>query len=329
MNQNNDLGLPATILSMPQGTEFLVLEMGMSAPGEIARLAELSTPHIGIVTSVQPSHLRTMKSRDAIARAKGELIASVARTGEVAIVPEGESYLLKLAEDAPRHRLFGMGPDASARVLSSQTFAWGTAATLRVSGQDLDVKTPLLGKEQALNMSAAAAAALEAGASLQDVVEGLEQTPRCPQRCYPFRIGRSLCLDDTYSSNPASAKSALQTLASVSAGLPATAVLGAMAELGPASAAFHRSLGARVARCGIAELVLVGAERVLAIEEGALEAGMDGAVIHIVATPEDAADLVAAQVGPRVVLFKASREIVLERAVSHLVGLASTTELRL
>jgi alanine racemase len=310
-NYNGLYGLPIALGELRPEHRVAVLEMAADHCGEMARLCEIAPPHIAVVTTVEPAHLETFGSLDAIAREKGALVA--------ALPPGG---LAVLNADDPR--VAAMRDYTTARVL---TFGAceprpGAAApdivarniTVTREGLRFDVETPvgrdhvhfpLLGRHQVYAALAAIAVGLACEMPLAAILARLADMPRIPGRLNPLEGRRgSLLLDDTYSSSPAAAEAALETLAALE-GRRKIAVLGDMLELGAAETAGHAQVGRAAAR--LADCLVTKGARGRLIAEAARAAGMDAGQVVITYTAEDAARAVLERVGPGdVILVKGS-----------------------
>jgi UDP-N-acetylmuramoyl-tripeptide--D-alanyl-D-alanine ligase len=232
-NFNTEIGLPLTILDAPAGTEALVLEMGMRGPGQIAELAEIAAPDVGLITAVAPVHLELMGSIEAIAAAKAELIAGL-RPGGTAILPAGEPLLEPHRRDDVTTITFGPGGDVSE--LPEGLELGFTSAHMR------------------RNALAALAAARALGAEPHGLLEVELSSFRGQRLELP---GDIVVINDCYNANPMSMRAALDDLA-VTAPARRVAVLGDMLELGPDEARYHAEIGAHARATGVDLLVAVG-----------------------------------------------------------------------
>jgi UDP-N-acetylmuramoyl-tripeptide--D-alanyl-D-alanine ligase len=315
--ENNLVGVPLTLLRA-RGTERLaVLEMGMNAPGEIWRLAEIADPDVGVVTCVAPAHIAGLGSVEGVARAKGELFRRLRPTA-VAVVNDDDPHVRPLADGfAGRTVRFGAGTGFRAEGVRPLEAA-GVAFTLIMNGTRLDLRLPLPGVHNVSNALAAAAVARELGVSGDAIVAGLENLPPLPMRMQVETLpGSVTVINDAYNANPASMRSALALLAELR-GEPRIAVLGAMRELGEASPELHREVGRAAAAAGLATLVVVGAEAE-PIAVGARDAGMPASAVREVASQSAAAAVVRELVRPGAcVLVKGSRGARMEEVVTHL-----------
>jgi len=315
-NQNNEIGLPLTVLRLGPEHQAVVLEMGMYVGGEIAELARIARPRIGVVTAVQPVHLARIGSIEAIEAAKGELPEALPREG-TAVLNADDRIVRRMARRTVA-RVLSYGFDESADVTAESVESTGLDGmrfVLRIEGARQPVAIPTLGRLSVHNALAAAAVGRAAGLSLEEVAAGLADGWSAPHRAQLVRAGGVTLVDDSYNASPRSVVAALELLG----GLPGRrgAVLGEMLELGEVSEEGHRTVGEAAART-VDWLVVVGREAA-PIAEGALDAGMDPGRVS---TAGDA-DAVLATLPPRlragdVVLVKASRGIGLDRLVDGL-----------
>ncbi len=298
-NFNTEIGLPLEILGAPAGTEILVLEMAMRGPGQIAELAAIAQPDVGVIVNVGPVHLELLGSIEAIAAAKAELIAGLP-AGGTAVVPAGERLLDPHLRPDVRTVRFGPGGDVELRDAGE---GW---VDIDCQGERLHLEVAFTQSHLRHNLLAVAAAARAAGVQPSSRVE-LAFTPGRGQQI-ELPSGVTL-LDDSYNANPLSMRAALDSLAAVAgAGRPRRrlAVLGDMLELGPEGRRFHEEIGDYAAGSGVDVLVTVGP----------LAAAMGGAFprdTHAVADAGEAAAVVTELVAPGdVVLVKGSNAVGLQ-----------------
>jgi UDP-N-acetylmuramoyl-tripeptide--D-alanyl-D-alanine ligase len=324
-NQNNEVGMPLTVLRLGPEHEAMVLEMGMYTGGEIRDLAAIGLPAIGIVTAVQPVHLSRIGSIEAIEDAKAELVEALPPAGDggVAILNADDPRVARMAgRTRARVVTYGFEPGAeiSADDIVSEGFA-GMQFRLVTPSGERRAAIPSLGRLAVHNALAAAAAGLAAGMTLDEILPGLAVTSTAPHRSAIVRARGMTIVDDSYNASPGSMRAALDLLA----GLPGrhVAVLGEMRELGDTHEAGHREVGAAAAGALDLLVVVEGAPGGAAagIVDGARDAGLAPERI-VVAT--DAADAVArvraAAADGDVVLVKASRGVELERVVDGLAA---------
>ncbi len=315
-NQNNEIGLPLTLLQLGQEHEAAVLEMGMYVGGEIAELARMAQPSIGVVTAVQPVHLARIGSLRAIEAAKGELLEALP-PGGTAILNSDDPIVRRMgSRSVARSMTYGFGTDADvgAEAVESAGLA-GMRFVLRTDAGRRPVTIPTLGRLSVHNALAGAAVGRAAGLSLDEIAAGLGVGWSAPHRVHVVRLGAVTLVDDTYNASPRSVVAALDLLA----GLPGRrgAVLGEMLELGEASVEGHRMVGEAAART--ADWLLVVGQAAAGIAEGALAAGIDPARLSMVPDLDAALEFLPPRLRDGdVVLFKASRGIGLEQLVEGL-----------
>jgi UDP-N-acetylmuramoyl-tripeptide--D-alanyl-D-alanine ligase len=296
-NLNTEIGLPLEILGAPAGTEVLVLEMAMRGAGQIAELAAIAEPDVGVIVTVGPVHLELLGSLEAIAAAKAELIAAL-RPGATAIVPAGETLLAPHVRDDLRTWRFGDGGDI--RLVRAE----GERVEIDCAGERVRLEVPFTQAHLRRNLLAAVGAARAVGVSPSGRVELVLSAGRGA----PVELdGGVTLLDDSYNANPLSMVAALDHLAAVAGGpgIPRrrVAVLGDMLELGPEAARFHDEIGAHARRRGVDVLVTVG-------PLAARMATPFGGEVHTVADAAAATELICALVRPGdVVLVKASNGV--------------------
>ncbi len=232
-NLNTEIGLPLTILGAPERTQALVLEMAMRGAGQIAELAAIAEPDVGVIVNVGPVHLELLGSIEAVAAAKAELIAGL-RPGATAVIPAGEPLLDAHLRDDVDVVTFGAGGD--------------------VSELPDDLELPFTSAHMVSNALAALAAAQAVGARPTGLLDVELSALRGQRIELP---GPVLVIDDCYNANPMSMRAALDDLA-VSASGRKLAVLGDMLELGPDEGRFHDEIGTYAGEAAVDVLVTVG-----------------------------------------------------------------------
>ncbi|SFP35958.1 UDP-N-acetylmuramoyl-tripeptide--D-alanyl-D-alanine ligase [Geodermatophilus dictyosporus] len=320
---NNDIGLPLTVLSADAGTRFLVLEMGARGIGHIARLCAVARPDVGVVLNVGSAHLGEFGSADAVALAKGELVEALAESGTAVLNADDP----RVAGMAPRTRArvvtTGRAADADVRATGVTLDEAARARfTLVAPGEEHPVALQVVGEHQVANALSAAAAAIAAGMTPAAVAGALSAaTARSRWRMEVTRRADGVTVvNDAYNANPESMRAALAAVT----GMPATrrvAVLGGMAELGPAAGAEHERLGRDAVAAGVDLLVAVGSDAA-GLVAGATAAGARRGETAV-AVPDRAAArqlLTEVLVPGDVVLVKASRSHGLEQLAADLLG---------
>ena len=271
-NLNNLVGMPRSLLSLGKDHHHAVMEMGMNRPGEIARLAEIARPQVGVLTNVHPVHLEGLGSLQAVAEAKGELLEALPADG-VAVLNADDPYVLKqAARTKARQVTFGKSPSAEVRVVSARQDAQSVDVELDLAGKKLQVRIDRPGLHNALNAAAAAAVGMVEGIEPERIAERIGRASLPALRMEQLELGSGRLLVDCYNANPRSVEAALATLRDLADG-PAFAVLGDMRELGEASEELHRKTGQAAAGADLSGLCTFGAEA-RAIASGAREGGL-------------------------------------------------------
>ncbi|MGH7262589.1 MAG: UDP-N-acetylmuramoyl-tripeptide--D-alanyl-D-alanine ligase [Candidatus Rokuibacteriota bacterium] len=316
---NNQWGLPLTLLKLRSEHQAAVVELGANQRGEIAALAEVARPTVGIVTTVAAVHTEFFGSLEEVQREKGALVRAIPAEGRV-ILNGDDARVRAMAGEACCPVLFyGMSAEADVRAAGPIDEAvQGLSFTLEVGGARSLVRLPFAGRHNVLNALAAAAAGTALGLSLPEIVQGLERARPLKGRCVWRRAGGVRILDDTYNANPAAVDAALAILARAQGAGRILVALGDMLELGERAEAAHREAGCKVAQLGVAEFVGVG---LLArhAAEAARDAGL--AESHHVETTEGAVALLLKRLVPGdCLLVKGSRGMRMERVVDALVA---------
>ncbi len=279
-NYNNYLGLALTLLRLEPGDSAAVLEMGMSAPGEIRALARIAPPDVAVITNVSPVHLLFFGGLEEIARAKREILDG-ARPGAAAVLNGDDPLVMDIAADFPGRKLtFGRGPscDVRAEALVPKGYA-GFEFVLHYGTESGRVAFPCVNEAAVENLLAAASVSLSYGLRLDEIRPAIRELKPFTMRGAVVEAGRGIRVyDDSYNSNPRALEAALKSLA----GLPAArkvAVLADMLELGEGEREFHRRAGETVAKTGWDVLVAIGPLAAF-IAAGAAAAGLGSGAIH-------------------------------------------------
>jgi UDP-N-acetylmuramoyl-tripeptide--D-alanyl-D-alanine ligase len=271
-NFNNLIGLPLTVMQLGRQHRAAVLEMGMNAPGEIARLTEIARPTHGLITCVGPAHLEGLGSIEGVALAKGELFEGLP-TGSTALVNLEDPHVVRAAERFSGEKV-GFG-DAGA-VRAERVVASGFVSTrfeLVTDRGAVGVELPLAGRHNVGNAVAAAACALALGLDLDTIAAGLASTPPPPMRLAVEALANGVTIvNDAYNANPGSLAAAFDTVAAVAPGR-LLVVVGEMRELGDQAASLHAEAGRRAAFLSPVLLCALG-EHAPDLVAGARNAGL-------------------------------------------------------
>jgi UDP-N-acetylmuramoyl-tripeptide--D-alanyl-D-alanine ligase len=331
-NQNNEVGVPLTLLQIEPDTQAVIVEMGMRGPGQIAALARVAEPDVGVITNVYPVHLELLGSLENIAQAKAELIRGL-RPGGIGVVPlvcePLESCLFGVEQRIVRFAAGGGLPCANecADVGGSAEPEEGDdVQTLRVRwpGGEARLEIDPIPRHTLQNVVAAAAACYAAGLPLELCLPGFLDSGPAKGRGEMIELPGVCLIDDTYNANPAATRVAIDNLVRVAARLGGrpVAVLGDMRELGPDAAAYHRETGEYAAAAGVRLLWGVGelSESTAAGFMAASKATDDapGLAGHV-ASPAEASSVAASLRSGDVVLLKASRGVKLEVMVERII----------
>ncbi|MDP9170596.1 MAG: UDP-N-acetylmuramoyl-tripeptide--D-alanyl-D-alanine ligase [Acidobacteriota bacterium] len=323
-NFNNYLGVPLSILRLPDNAQVGVLELGMNHAGEIRALAHVARPSIGVVTNVGWAHTEFFADGiEGVAKAKRELIEELPANG-TAVLNADDPHVREFAKIHPgRSILFGFSEDAEVRAENLEMHSGG--ARFRCLG--VDFESPVTGRHAVSNVMAgiAAARALDIPPErLRDAVHGL-----APGRMRGERLERRgvTIINDCYNANPEATRSMVEVLRDTPA-RRRIAVLGEMLELGPEAETLHRGIGRFASGQGIHAVIGIrGAARFMVDE--AIKSGMSDSAALFFANSEEAGDFIRGYVEPGdAVLFKGSRGVEVEKALERAFEEASQKDAR-
>lgn len=312
---NNELGVPLTLARLEHDTDVCIVEVGMRGLGQVAELASIARPDIGVITSVGPVHLEVMGSVEGVARAKAELIEALP-PGGIAVVPadapELEPHLVR--EDVEFRRF------SPSDVLRFEVDGDRAHAELDVAGRRVALAFNFVARHHVLNALAALHAYDALGLPLERAQEGATQISFSRWRGDEVPLpGDGLLINDAYNANPVSMRAALDNLAARAGNRRRVAVLGDMAELGTDGPRYHRELGDHAARSGVDVLLAVGT-----LAKGYVEGQTEIPVVRHATTIEEAVAALEELVRPGdCVLVKASRAMGLEAVADALAGAAA------
>jgi UDP-N-acetylmuramoyl-tripeptide--D-alanyl-D-alanine ligase len=311
-NLNNHIGVPLTLCRLEASHRYAVIEMGANHQGEIAHLASIARPDVGLVVNAGPAHLEGFGGMEGVARGKGEMFASLG-PDQTAVINADDRYATfwhGLARAAGRVLTFGVRERADFSAFSVREVTSGQGPSLEFElvcplGRR-KVSLALAGEHNVMNALAAAAAAHAAGAGLDAIVEGLtDMRPVAGRLEFKALAGGGRLIDDSYNANPGSVHAGLRALEQI--GGERWLVLGEMRELGEDSSQLHAEIGEFARQCGVTRLLAVGDEARHAVEAF-------GAGSTWFASAEDLIASLADGIGPGItVLVKGSRSNRLER----------------
>ena len=264
-NLNNLVGLPLTVLRLESHHQWCVAEMGMNARGEIGRMAEITSPVVGLITNIGPAHIGELGSMEGIALAKGELFEQLSLLAGTAVINLDDHRIVERsrASKVKKQLTFGTHANADIHVGEVHAHAQGLNVELCIFGHRNDFELPLHGTHNALNAAAAVGAAIAAAPNAIDVEAiqlGLKAVGEVKGRLAVRSIGSLTVVDDSYNANAASAFAAIQTAAAFADERRLVVAFGAMKELGGFSAEAHAKVGAELANAGAAVVAAFGPE---------------------------------------------------------------------
>jgi UDP-N-acetylmuramoyl-tripeptide--D-alanyl-D-alanine ligase len=314
-NLNNQIGVPLTLFRLAPEHDWAVLELGTNMPGEIARLAHICTPEIGVITNIGPAHLERLGSLEGVLTEKSALLSGL-RAGGRAVLNADDPRLRRLAEGfGPQAVLFGLSAEAAVRAAGVQDTEAGIDFELMLPTERVRIHLAAHGRFMVQNALAAAAVGHLLGLSGAEIAAGLERFTPVSGRMQVSRLADGITLiDDTYNANPASMEAALAVLASLKSGGRSILVAGDMRELGGNAGRMHREIGRLAARTGVSKLFACG-DLAAETAAGARSGGMAAADIVIGSRADIAQSLLKVLQPSDRILVKGSRVMGMEHIV--------------
>jgi UDP-N-acetylmuramoyl-tripeptide--D-alanyl-D-alanine ligase len=313
-NLNNEIGTPNILVQLKEQHEFLVVEMGMRGRGEVALLAQMAQPHMGVVTNVAESHFERLGSIQAIVDAKSELLDNLLPDG-IAVLNADNSWYKELARHVKGEIItFGWQNDARVKLLHYESLGLlGSYLKVKAGDKIVEGRVRLLGKHQVYNLLAAIAAVSPFKLKLDNLEEMLLSFNPTGERMQLKKSKKEFyVLNDAYNSSPLSLSFALQTLSELPVRGRKIAVLGDMLELGDLAVEKHIEAGKWAAQGGIDYLIAVG-ELAEYIAQSAREQGMPEAQVFYFKDKEAGASFLQKFIQPQdLILLKASRRMAFE-----------------
>lgn len=321
-NLNNQIGLPLTLLRLRKHHELAIVEMGTNCPGEIAILAAIAVPDVGLITNIGPAHIEGLGSIDAIREEKGALFEVMAGRGATILNHDDPEIDILGAPLQGKKVTFGLDPGAAITARRIEALgAEGVRFDLIIDGIGTPVFLSAAGEHNIRNALAAAAAVWALGFDRGEIVAGLTAFRPVPGRTEIRQLANGAYLIiDTYNANPASVREALKTLQGLRGTGQAVAILGDMLELGERSEEWHEEIGALIANMDIQDLLLKG-RLTKALAAGAIRMGFPS---ERVAFFDDPGQMVSS-LRPRLkkgdwVLIKGSRKMKMEAVAEKLIA---------
>ena len=317
-NFNTQIGAPLCLDNMPDGTEVVVSEMGMNHAGEIAEIAGLMRPHIGVYTNIAPVHVEFFPDGIyGVAAAKRELLENVVPGGTI-IVNNDNDHVVRISSDFEGRKVtYGVERDAEYRATNiRERGLLGTRFTVVAEGAERELELVLPGRHNLYNLLAAIATARAAGISSESIERGIADIKPAYHRGVIIPVRGATIYDDTYNSNPYALKRTLELMTQADA-TRRVAVIGDMLELGAEELEFHRDAGLAIPKA-IDVIVGVG-KRTRALLDGAREAGFAESALHHFDTAAEAGEFLKEEIREGdLVLIKGSRGVGLDKAVAML-----------
>jgi len=318
--ENNNIGVPLTLMRLNTEHNIAVLEMGMNHLGEIRWLSEIAMPTIAIITNVGPSHLEYLEDIDAVFKAKVEILEHMDKDAKL-ILNADDEYLKKIKTNL---KAVWFSFDKEADFYADKINLEPDGINFRLNGK-WDISLGVLGRHNVYNSLSAIACAWDFGISIDEIKDALKEFRVPNMRMEVKRFGDIKIINDTYNANPQSMKQAIEALRDMTTEGRKILIAGDMLELGTFSSRFHHLVGKQAAESGIDLIVAVGklAEHV---GKGAQEAGMSGRKIKLCAVMKEAREKIATLIKKGdTILIKGSRAMRMEEIVGDLETQFKTT----
>ncbi len=321
-NYNNLIGLPLSLLEINALHEMAVVEMGTNSRGEIARLAAIAEPNVGVITNIGPAHLEGFGSLEAVAEEKGSLFFNMRDNG-VAVINRDDSFLRTLS-DKWLGRNISFGIDENAFVRADSIFMRGERGisfTMNIGGMSKGIDMSVVGRHNIYNALACASACWAMEIPYDLICEGLSSFRQVKGRMDIYRLKNgSIVIDDTYNANPASVKEALITMGDLKGKNESIVFLGDMLELGEDTIRLHEEVGRAIADTGVGTLFLKG-EFSESVAKGAIDNGFRRENIYFSDEPEFVMEVLHKILRDGDwILIKGSRRMKMEEFLHAIVG---------
>jgi len=319
-NLNNHIGVPLTLIGLDEDDEFGVVEMGMNHPGEIAPLAKMAVPEMGVISSIGPAHIEFFADQAAIAAEKAELILGLPSDG-LAVLNSDDEWSRRIAERSNARVVWvGSEPESTWHGDDLQIATDGLTFRLSHGTDAITVKLPVINRIMVGNALLAAAVGDAAGLTLEEIARGLESVQLPGARMQMVSVGGAWIMNDAYNANPASMKAALIALKEFPRAQRRLAVLGSMGELGQHAVELHHSVGKFAAGHDVEFIIAVG-PHAEAYTTGAQAGGLSQRqIIKALDAAEATTALKSLMREGDVVLVKGSHFMGLEELVSAMSG---------
>ena len=313
-NYNNHVGVPLSLLKIDPVDDYAVIELGASAKGEIAALARLTSPRIGVITNIGDAHLAGFGSRHGIAQAKTELLASLPPDGHAVI--GDDAWLRRIAHACPAP-MTCVGRGADCDLMATDVRAEGGKLSFTLDGCRFSV--PVWGRHHLTSIMAAVAIGRLMGIEFEEAAAALGDFDSVPMRCEVTQIRGATIINDAYNASPMAMRAALEVLREFDASGRRIVVCGDMGELGDEATDLHYGLGNEIVTLCGADLLIACGRFARDVAAGARDAGMPKIRSITCQTPEETLPYLGQAILPGdVVLVKGSRVLAMERVVEAL-----------
>jgi UDP-N-acetylmuramoyl-tripeptide--D-alanyl-D-alanine ligase len=314
---NNAIGLPLAVLSIEEETEFAVVEMGTSAPREIANLCTIAPPQIGVITSISEEHLEGLIDMPGVARANGEILDAMTENN-FAVLNTDNKWVAQLMRRS-KARIVSFGVYSEANVRGSDILTDSASISFTLQGRHV-VEMPILGAWNVYNALAAAAVANLEGVELEKVAMRLKTFKLPPMRMESVKLRGIHFINDAYNANPRSMSMAIEEFLRTETAERKILALGDMKELGAESRRFHEKLGEQLADANVAAVFLHGPEMRFALERASLLKRKKYHLVHFFESADMLAALKDFLKDGDFVLLKGSRAMELEKVLDLYKG---------
>ncbi|NQU19810.1 MAG: UDP-N-acetylmuramoyl-tripeptide--D-alanyl-D-alanine ligase [Candidatus Nealsonbacteria bacterium] len=313
-NYNNHVGLPLSMFALRPDHDYSVLELGASRPGEIAALAGLCRPKVGVITQIGDAHLGGFGNRQGIARAKAELLAALPPDGRAVL---GDDPWLRSVAEGCHAEVTWVGTGDNCHVRAADVHTGQGHLTFRV--EDCRFRVPVWGRHHLSSALAAVGVARILGFDLDEIAAALGNFDPVPMRCEVFEIREATVINDTYNSNPTAMQAALELVRDFDVTGRRIVVAGDMGELATEAISRHFQLGRQIVATGGAELLIACGRFARYVTAGARSLGMPPARAICCETVDEALPHLGQTLQPGdLVLIKGSRMMAMERLVEAL-----------
>ena len=326
-NLNNHIGLPVTILGMEGSEDVLVTEMGASAPKEIHALSDIAGPDYGVVTNIGPAHLEFFKTLKGVAKAKAELLEALPRRGKAVLPRDDDFFEFLVSKTAAQYVSFGFSPEADYTISNLERLEGPRGYGFTIN--ETALKIHLYGKHNVLNAACAFAVGEIFGVEPPDIAGAIEETEQPSSRGVVYDLGGITIVDDSYNSNPASLKSAVESFVDMPVEGKRWLVLGDMLELGQQSKDLHSEMGVICGKAGVDGLITLGTESVELNRQASVQRKAPPVISHFIDAAKLAGYLNEYLQPGDAVLIKGSRGMRMEKVLEELEHLREVSPERI